>query len=277
MSTLRLRVRQAIGDAVYLGGRRGVPRDALAVLMYHAVTPTPVDDPGQESVSAELFERQIATVLQAGVRVVSLEQGLATLATGIASGPMATVVFDDGYVGLHDHAADVLVRQGITATVFLATGSIGRPTFAWAPGGMGRPLTWSEARRLVTAGWTIGSHTHDHPLLSRLSDAEVREQLRTSRRCLEDRLGVTARLFAYPYGAHGAYTARTMTLVREEGFVAACSTVWGLHRRGDDPFQIRRMRVSWCDSPREMRKLLAGCYDWYRAVQRLQSAPTGAA
>jgi len=82
---------------------------------------------------------------------------------------------------------------------------------------------------------------------------------------------VTPRAFAYPYGSYRTFDARTAALVKEEGFVAACTTVWGRQRRGDDPFAIRRMRVSWCDGPREVAKLLAGCYDWYRVVQRLQA------
>jgi peptidoglycan/xylan/chitin deacetylase (PgdA/CDA1 family) len=239
--------------------------------MYHAVTSGSHHDAGQESVSAAELERQMSTLHRFGVRLVSLEDGLAELVMGSSEVPMASVVFDDGYVGLHDHAADVLGRHGVPATVFLATGAIGTAAFAWAPAGLGRPLTWAETCSLVAADWKVGSHTHDHLVLTQLSTMAARDQLRRSRACIEDKLWTTPRVFAYPYGSYGTFDDHTTALLKEEGFVAACTTVWGSQRRGDDPFRVRRIRVSWCDGPREIRKLLAGSYDWYRAVQRIQA------
>ena len=142
--------------------RRPAP-SSLSVLMYHAVTPDPLEDAAQESIPAALFELHMASLRDLGVEVLSLEDGLACLAAGTGAGPAVSVVFDDGYAGVHDYALEALVRYRIPATVFLATEWIGRPAFPWADPTLGRPLSWRQVSTLVdTASCRVGSHTHTH-------------------------------------------------------------------------------------------------------------------
>jgi peptidoglycan/xylan/chitin deacetylase (PgdA/CDA1 family) len=137
-------------------------------------------------------------------------------------------------------------------------------------------LTWSEVGRLVReAGCQVGSHTHTHPVLTALAEDRAREELRTSRAVIEERLRMAPTTFAYPYGSYGTFSARTRRLLVEEGFSIACLTLWGRHRANDDPLGVKRLRVSWCDTPLELQKSLAGCYDWYRLVQYRQGALSG--
>lgn len=269
--TLRLRVRQAAGEIPYrLGARRPRP-NSLSVLMYHAVTREELRDPEQQSVSARLFSDQMEAVRELGVRWVSLEEGLRLLKEGWEGPPMASVVFDDGYVGVHDLALEVLVRQRIPPTLFLPTEQVGKPRFQTGSPRWGRPLTWAEVETLVReAGCAVGSHSHSHRALSRLSSGEIRAELKTSRTAIEDRLRKPCRLFAYPYGGVGTFDPRTRRILREEGFTAACTALWGRCSAGTDPLVIPRMRFSWCDTPREIRKSLAGSYDGYSFFQRFR-------
>ena len=57
---------------------------------------------------------------------------------------------------------------------------------------------WDELRTLDPAIVTIGSHTMTHPILSKLSDAEIEAELRESRRMLEEKLDRSVDYFAYP-------------------------------------------------------------------------------
>lgn len=267
----RLALRQAVGDVLYRAGRQRPPAGTLTVLMYHAVTAEPLHDRGQASVPAPLFEEQMMRVRRLGMELVPLTDGVARIAGGCAT-PLASVVFDDGYVGVHDQALEILRRHHIPATLFVTTQWIGRPAFPWAPPELGRPLTWDEVARLVgEAGCDLGSHTHTHRVLTALTPDDVRQELRTARAIIRERLGMTPTTFAYPYGTYGTFNASTRQALIEEGVAVACANVWGRFERGDDPWSIKRIRVSWCDSAQELQKSLAGCYDWYRFVQRRQT------
>lgn len=226
----------------------------------------------QLSVSAALFDDQLAALHSLGVEVVPLEEGIQRLANGAGGAPAVSIVFDDGYVGVHDYALQTLVRHRIPATIFLATHWIGHSTFPWSPPALGRPLTWNELATLVrVTHCSVGSHTHRHLVLTALDSASIRKELAFSKATIQDRLGMTPQLFAYPHGSYGTFDGRTRQILSEEGFRAACTTVWGRNRCGDDAFTLKRIRVSWCDSVGEMRKSLEGGYDWYRIIQRAQA------
>lgn len=239
--------------------------------MYHAVTRTEVRDGMQMSVSAAQFAAQMASLRALDIEVVSLAEGALRLRNGFDR-LAVSVVFDDGFVGVYDQACEILATHRIPATIFVTTGWIGQSAF---PGGdrlLGRPLTWNEVRALIESGTcSVGSHGSTHAVLARLSAPEIDMELRRSRDAITGETGHQPRHFAYPFGTYGTYDARTRRAVRTAGFDLACTTVWGRNGRSADPLELRRLRVSWCDSPREVSKSLAGCYEWYRVVQRLQS------
>ena len=94
---------------------------------------------------------------------------------------------------------------------------------------------------LREAGMQVGAHTQTHPILARLTDEKVRQEIQGSQACLESLLGERIRLFAYPNGKPGEdYTPRCVKVVRDLGFDGAVSTQWGASAAGDDLYQIRR-------------------------------------
>lgn len=264
MIGLRLRTRQGLGEIAYRMNRARLLPDSLSVLMYHAVTAENLRDPQQQSVSVRQFCEQLETLQTLRVRWVSLEEGLRRLNQGPQEKPMVSVVFDDGYVGVHDLALEPLRRHQVPATLFLATGFVGKSAFPKSQTPWGRPLTWPEVEHLAKSGFIIGSHSHTHRVFTRLSAQEIRQELRTSKGWIEDHLKQACRLFAYPYGSPGTFDARTQQILKQEGFTAGCTAVWGRCRTGTPALRLPRMRVSWCDTPHELKKSLAGCYDWYR-------------
>jgi peptidoglycan/xylan/chitin deacetylase (PgdA/CDA1 family) len=95
----------------------------------------------------------------------------------------------------------------------------------------------AEISALANAGMTIGFHTLQHPLLSRLSDSALDEALVRGRNELEVAAGGPIRLFAYP---HGKPDARVATRLPGAGFVAACTGRPVPVRPGDDPYLLGR-------------------------------------
>jgi peptidoglycan/xylan/chitin deacetylase (PgdA/CDA1 family) len=71
-------------------------------------------------------------------------------------------------------------------------------------------LDWDGARELVRRGFSVGSHSTRHAILSREPPQEQARDLIASRRELEAGLGVRIRLLAYPNGTRMDYDEATI-------------------------------------------------------------------
>src|SRR5262249_53049824 len=104
----------------------------------------------------------------------------------------------------------------------------------------------------------IGSHTHQHSLLSALSLDDQRREIENGKAQLERILGASVQSFAYPFGGHADYTKDTARLVSEAGFKTACANWFGWIKRPNDVFQLPRFLIrNW--PAFEFEKRLAEC------------------
>lgn len=271
MMPSKIRARQALGGVLWQAGWRTPSPGTLTVLMYHAVTAGVLDEPGQMSVSASRFASQMAEIRDAGVAVVDLADGVDQLLRGGSDRAAVAVVFDDGFVGVHDQAAEILGRFAFPATVFVTTSWVGLDRMPLSDSALGRPLTWDEVRALHAAGMAVGSHTHTHPRLAALSEDAIEDEIRRSSDAITEQVGRTPDTFAYPFGSFRTFDARTRAVLAARGFRAACTTISGRNDARADPLALKRIRISWCDGAGEVRKAIGGCYDWYRGVQWAQA------
>jgi peptidoglycan/xylan/chitin deacetylase (PgdA/CDA1 family) len=95
-------------------------------------------------------------------------------------------------------------------------------------------LTWEMVRDLRDAGMEIGGHTVDHPVLSRLSAADQREQIVSCARRLEEELDRPMRMLSYPVGLPGSFGPEAKQAAREAG-VRLAFGYHGGHARADTP------------------------------------------
>lgn len=173
----------------------------VAILIYHRVggrTPVSVDLP------TALFDEQMAFLAER-CRPVSLSDAAELLEAGDQPAdhrPHVVVTFDDGTADFVDEALPVLERHGVPATYYLATEFIDRQ-LPFPDDGI--PMTWEMAKEVVAAGLVdIGSHTHTHALLDRITPAEAARELDRSIEIIETHLGVTPQHFAYPKALLGS-------------------------------------------------------------------------
>lgn len=149
-----------------LGYASTVP--TFPILSYHRVNDE--GDPFFPSLSTEIFERQMAFVARAYVVLTVEELADRMLRRTVPRNALA-ITFDDGYRDNLTHAAPILARFGLPATVFLVTGAIARgeplwfdrlaaafkqaasPAW-WAPWGESLPLE-TMAQRLDALGQTL--------------------------------------------------------------------------------------------------------------------------
>jgi peptidoglycan/xylan/chitin deacetylase (PgdA/CDA1 family) len=120
------------------------------------------------------------------------------------------------------------------------------------PRGTHRPMTVDEARALARSDVVaIGAHTATHPPLSELSrERQVEEIERGLASCRS--WGAEPTTFAYPYGDLDDVT---VDVVRQLGFVAACTTEPTATPPGCDPHRLPRLQVGDWTAERLRREL----------------------
>lgn len=122
-------------------------------------------------------------------------------------------------------------------------------------------MSSDQVRDLHAAGMAIGAHTVNHPILARSSNHVAREEVANSRSRLQEIIGKSVELFAYPNGKPGCdYLSEHVDIVRELGFKAAVSTAWGVATATTDRWQLPRF-TPWDRHPLKfLARLYWNCY-----------------
>lgn len=104
-------------------------------------------------------------------------------------------------------------------------------------------MSWDEVKDLGAFGVDVGAHTVDHEILSSLTFAQARDQIRRSRVQLEDVTGLPCRLFAYPNGSPRDFSDEHTQALADEGFDGAVTQIPGRNAPSTDRFRLRRINV----------------------------------
>lgn len=90
-------------------------------------------------------------------------------------------------------------------------------------------MSWAEAKAMVDGGMAIGSHTHNHKILAKLSLEEQVYELAASKKVIRDQLGLEVKTLAYPVGARHTFSKDTQLALAETGYSAAFSFYGGVN------------------------------------------------
>lgn len=236
----------------YAWDRLVAPPRGTVILIFHRVgrrTESRVDLPEW------LFEEQMAFLSQEGT-ASDLGDVLPALGVGADASAVDRVVvtFDDGTADFVDVALPVLVRFQIPVTLYVATDFVesGRPFPQDA-----QPVSWAGLADAVSTGLvTIGSHTHSHLLLDRLSPAAAAEDLDRSIDLIGSRLGLEARHFAYPKAVLA--TPQVEVVVRSRFLSAAVAGTRANIPGRTDTYRLSRSPVQVDDGTRYFRRKVTG-------------------
>lgn len=193
------------------------------VLAYHAVSDS---WPDPLSVKPDALERQLSLLAKRGYRSVTFSDAV----RDAGKEKLVAITFDDSHRSVVTAAAPIMASLGMVGTMFVPTAYAGvegpvawRGIEHWLHGEYRGELlraSWAELRALSEGGWEIGSHSHTHPYLPELSDAEMSFELAHSREVCESETGLICRSLAYPYGA---FDERVMAAAAACGYSAAAS------------------------------------------------------
>jgi peptidoglycan/xylan/chitin deacetylase (PgdA/CDA1 family) len=202
------------------------PHAAVMVLCYHRFEDRPKDS---LAINPAEFARQMQAVKDAGFSVIPMGDFLAWRRGEKAIPDKSCVVsIDDGYRSGYDVAWPILKKHNYPFTMFIYTNYVkGQPNAG------GQSMSWEELAEMRDAGVDIESHTISHTNLrektgkwQRLQpnyEAWLKHEMADSKKMLEQNLGISVKVLAYPYGNHNEEIRR---IAMESGYEAAF-TVYG--------------------------------------------------
>ena len=220
-------------------------------LCYHGVGTAAHADPHGLMVPRELFEQHLDVLAERRYDVLTVQALWNRVRSHGDVDGAGAITFDDGLADTLDLVAPILHSRGLTATVCIATGLLGK-VHPDLPDGA-RIVDETQVKELAQVGCEIASHTVDHPDLTILDYQDALDQMRRSKAMLEDLIGRPVLTLAYPFGR---YTRATMAAAREAGYECACAAApvpW-------EAYSIPRNVVYPGTSPMRLRLQLSGLY-----------------
>jgi peptidoglycan/xylan/chitin deacetylase (PgdA/CDA1 family) len=246
-----------------LTDRVGEPLQGPRILIYHQVDA----GNGQEmDIGGDDFEKQMRWLASTGA-VRPLEDVLANLDS---TEPAYVITFDDGYTDMYENGFPLLRELGLPFTLYLTTAPMetGRPL---REDGFSAPCTWDQVEEMVGSGLvTMGAHTHTHADLRHISEDEIEHEVGTSNQIIEQRTGLKAQHFTYPWGYWTEAADRVMRRHYRSATVAGCETT-----RFASPFAIPRLPIQLSDGWAFFRPRLRGGFRLEDVVRRRVSGYEG--
>jgi len=227
-------------------------------LCYHSIA---AEGPRYLSISADLFERQLAYLRDHGMRSGDL-RSLAEATDGGLGRATAFLTFDDGFRDNFETALPLLREYGFGAFVFVLpplVDSGGALGWAEVAADLGRypatmrSVTWAMLEEMKEGGFEVGSHTLTHPHLPELGDDALREELWESRARIKERMG-TCDTLAYPFGE---WSDRVAAAAADCGYRYAFSLPTKSGQRRATPHSIPRINVDFRDRERRFKVKLS--------------------
>ncbi|MEK4250160.1 polysaccharide deacetylase family protein [Paenibacillus sp. FSL W7-1287] len=205
-------------------------RNQVAVLMYHAIMEEPTD---ASIISAKQFREHMQWLKEEGFTPISIEQYDAFIHEAAEVPDNAVLItFDDGYENFYTYAFPILKEFGYAAVNFVIVSGVDDPSL---PGI--KKLSWEQMREMKEQDIAFHNHTYDmHAFgavngegielpvtisnLYRAEDdrmetdeeyiARVTDDLSKAEQRLQEELGNTLSVIAFPYGA---YNERLLNII----------------------------------------------------------------
>jgi peptidoglycan/xylan/chitin deacetylase (PgdA/CDA1 family) len=242
------------------------PRSILPVLMYHRFA-GPADGDPNLWIAPDRFAGQLEWLRVNGYRTLSLDEAFAALQRRSVPRRAVLLTIDDGFAEDLEIAAELLVRAGSRATVFVAAGLIGQrvelkhPSAARDKTSAGSVVDQEGLRRWLGRGFDVGSHSLNHLDLTTCDPQALVREVTESRRLLETVLDKQILDFCYPFAHHDQASRRQ---VEAAGYRAAYA--------GEPPeeglYSVPRMMVYPGDSAARFRRKVSGYYFWISALHQ---------
>lgn len=207
----------------------------IPILMYHEVSE--VTERGKKvrstnpsySVSVKQFSKQMEFLARNDYQTLFLNKIIDD--TLEKHHKCVAITFDDGFQDNYTNAFPILKEFGLTATIFIATDFAGQDKY----------MDWYQLAEMNNSGISIQSHTVSHKPLSVQSIDEIRHELYSSKKTIEDHLGSTVDFLSAP---HGMIDRRVINVARAVGYRGICTSEPGFNHLYRFPAIFKRINIS---------------------------------
>ncbi len=173
----------------------------VPILVYHRFGPVVADE---MTVTTAVFEEQLAWLRSHDYRIIPLRALVESFCDPAAEIPPRAVVLtaDDGHKSVYTEMLPLIRRYHFPVTLFIYPSAISNADYA---------LTWDQLAEMSRIGLIdVQSHTYWHPNFhqeraQRSADdyrAFVMMQLTRSKQVIEQHIGNTVDMLAWPFGIH---------------------------------------------------------------------------
>ena len=215
----------------------------LPVLAYHKIDLPTADVKIRGAYTAPArFDKQLSYLKRRGFDFYSASGLIAYfLENGHTPANAICLTFDDGWKDNYNNAFPILKKYGVPATVFLVPSCIGRITDQVTAEGEGERehLSASDIREMSDSGVEFGSHSMNHKLFDHITNDEIDSEVVESKAYIENLTQRECSVFAYPAGF---FNDHAKSAIKDAGYIAAFSTVYGTEDRVD-LFELNRTEI----------------------------------
>ncbi len=185
--------------------------------------------------SIENFEAHINYLKDNDYHIVTLSKANEYLQSNQTGQKTAVLTIDDGFKSFITNGFPLLKKHNVTATLFINTKDIGSGDY----------MSWDDIKMLSDEGIEIGNHTETHQYFLNLSEENryiiFKNELTNGQKLIEEKLGITPKVFAYPFGE---YDIKMKAIVQEVGFAAAVGQNSGVIHSSTHPYRMPRFPMS---------------------------------
>ena len=165
----------------------------IPVLLYHSIS----DDNSRISLKVNNFENQIKYLKNNGYTSINFDE------IDQSAKKQIVITFDDGYKDVLVNALPILKKYDFKATCFFVTNLIGQDN-SWDINKKNfskkETMNFNDINNWISSGMHIGSHSHNHLDLTKISEQNLLNELEFSKKILEDKFNTANDIFCYPYG-----------------------------------------------------------------------------
>jgi peptidoglycan/xylan/chitin deacetylase (PgdA/CDA1 family) len=209
------------------------------VLAYHGIAEIPSrHDPARLFVTPRRFRAHVRWLIRRGYRFLSMSALAPLLSGGAPPRGICALTFDDGSEDNATVLAPILRDLDIPATLYVCPGLLGQ-RYPWAAPDAGVRFMTEEALVALSRDplIEIGSHTREHTMLTNATAEQAYREMVSSKRDLEELLGVEISSFAFP---RCKYSPACVPAAKRAGYTSAATCG---ERGGWDAFELRREGV----------------------------------